>query len=199
MFLPEGYKAPSTNYMRLQEGDNQFRVLGSAVVGFEYWNTQNTPVRSKTGWRTLPNDIKIEDDGKVSKINHFWAFPVWNYAESKVQILELTQKTVQGPLKDLVNNPKWGDPKEYDITIKKEKVSGKVSYIVMPDPKTPIAAEIAKAYSEMSINLEALFEGGDPFMSAKVDNTPAGIVSKAQAAQEMAGEEVNIAPIDGQV
>jgi len=178
-FLPEGYKAPSGNYMKLVDGENTFRILSSAVVGFEYWNTENKPIRSKTGWRTLPPDIKIEDDGKVSNINHFWAFAVWNYGDKKVQILELTQKTIMAPIKSLVNNPKWGDPKEYDIVVTKEKISGKVSYTTMADPKTPLDPEIAKAYSEQNLNLEALFDGTDPFMAS-------GMVSKEQAAKEMA-------------
>lgn len=198
-FLPDDYKEPSGNYMKFQDKENNtFRALGSAVVGFEYWNNQNKPVRSKTGWQTLPEDIKIESNGKVSNITYFWAFPVWNYKENKIQILEINQKTVRGPINDLINNPKWGDPKEYDINVKKETVSGKTNYTVTPDPKTPLAPEIAQAYAQVSINLEALFTGGDPFAPVKADSTPAGVVSRAEAAKQMEGEVVDIAPIDGQ-
>ena len=72
--------------MKFQEGENSFRVLASAIVGFEYWTTQNKPVRSKDGWDEKPEDIKTEKDGSF-RINHFWAFPVWNYEAEKIQIL----------------------------------------------------------------------------------------------------------------
>ena len=47
MFLPENYKSPEGNYMKLQDGENTFRVLSSAIVGWEYWNRDNKPVRSE--------------------------------------------------------------------------------------------------------------------------------------------------------
>ncbi len=42
---------------------------------------------------------------------------VYDYKAKKVKIMELTQKTVMAPFKPLVENPKWGDPKSYDITM----------------------------------------------------------------------------------
>lgn len=185
-FLPQDYKMPTGNYMKLQEGENTFRVLSSAVTGFEYWNTDNKPIRSKTGWKFLPEDIKIEDDGNT-KINHFWAFVVWNYTDNKVQILQLTQKTIMSVIKSYVNNPKWGDPKGYDLVITKEKVGGKTSYTTMADPHSVVDPKISENYAQQNINLEALFVGGDPFMS-KADSTPAGVVSQAEAAVQMENE-----------
>jgi hypothetical protein len=117
-FLPEGYdKIPSTGrYMKLQEGKNAFRVLGSAITGWVYWNTAWKPVRLKERPAGRPMDIRTEDDGKES-IKHFWAFPVWNYAEKMVQILEASQQTIQNGIKSLVDDENWGDPKAYDIAI----------------------------------------------------------------------------------
>ena len=90
-FLPIGYEEPKTtgNYFRFQDGINRFRVLSSAIVGFEYFNESNKPVRSKEPFETT-SDIK-----KNGKVKFFWAFSVYNYLESKVQIMEITQKTIQ--------------------------------------------------------------------------------------------------------
>ena len=82
-FLPPDYKAPtSSNYMKLEEGENQFRVLSSAIVGWEWWVIENqkpTPKRAKEMPQTLPQNIKVGEDGQPQKPKHFWAFVVYNH------------------------------------------------------------------------------------------------------------------------
>src|SRR3990167_10963883 len=84
-FPTEDYKVPTTsNYMKLSEGEHTFRVLSSAIIGWEYFTTENKPIRSREQFEERPDDLK-----KDGKINHFWAFVVWNYEEKRVQILEI--------------------------------------------------------------------------------------------------------------
>lgn len=160
-FLPDAYEIPASpsNYMKFQEGFNRIRILGSAVVGFEYFNQNNKPVRSKEPFEDTPSDIK-----KDGKIKAFWAFPVYNYQTSSVQILELTQKSIMTAIKSLVDNPKWGSPMLYDIAITKTGEGLDTEYVTQGEP--PISepsVEISNAYSQKKINLNALFEGLDPF------------------------------------
>ncbi len=131
-FLPEDYSIPKppSDYMKLEDGLNSIRILSSAITGYEYWNTDNKPVRSKICWDELPEDIKPDKQGKYT-IKHFWAFVVWNYSLNRVQILQLTQSTIQKQIKALVSNPKWGNPKMYDIAItRSEESNGITSYKV---------------------------------------------------------------------
>jgi hypothetical protein len=163
LFLGEDYKIPTTsNYMRFQEGDNKFRVLSSAIVGFEYWNTKNKPIRSRECPDVIPEDIKIEKDGST-RVNHFWACIVWNYGESRIQILEITQKGIMKAIQTLVKNPKWGHPKGYDITITKTGSGFDTEYTTIADPHSPVDLKIADKHKNSKINLEALYEGADPF------------------------------------
>ena len=156
-FLPPDYKEPEGNYMRFQDGENVFRVLSSAVTGFEYWNTDNKPVRSKTLWKSTPKDIRVEK-GKATRINHFWVFAVWSYRAEKVQILEVTQKTIMSAMTAYIQNKQWGNPKNYDFTVTKTGSGFDTEYVVMANPHSP-APQV-----EFDINLEALFEeNGDPF------------------------------------
>jgi hypothetical protein len=167
-WLPDGYEVPKGgggNYMKLEDGANKFRILGAPVMGWEYWNKDGKPVRLTEKPDELPEDIRIGQDGKPERIKHFWAFPVWNYRDSKLQILELTQASIQGPIQDLVTSPDWGDPKEYDITITKKGQKLDTEYGVMPSKPTAVPIEAHKAYREARVNLEALFSGGDPFTS----------------------------------
>lgn len=160
-FLPEGYKAPSKGYMKLQEGDNLFRILSSAIVGYEYWNNENKPIRSRTPFKTTP-DIKIKD-GKPDPIKHFWAFCVWNYATDAVEILQLTQSSIKDNIQNLVQDADWGDPKKYDIKVSRTGSGLSTEYSVSPKPHKEVALEIKSAYEAKTIKLEALFDGKNPF------------------------------------
>ena len=160
MFLPNDYKVPdSGNYMKLKAGENTFRVLSSAITGFEYWTGESKPVRSKEQFKATP-DIKLDKNGVASQIKHFWAFVVWNYASSKIQILEITQSSIQGAIKAIVDNKKWGDPKGYDITITRVGEGLDTEYSIMPNPHSTLDKETV---GEFNIDLEALYDGSDPF------------------------------------
>jgi len=167
-FFPESdYKVPTTsNYMKFKEGDNNFRVLSSAIVGWEYWTTDNKPVRRKENWSTVPQDIKMNKDGSIN-ISHFWAFVVWNYDEKKVQVLEITQKGIMNYIQGLVKNPKWGNPKGYDITVNRKGSGFDTEYTCVASPHSPIEKHILEQYQATSIDLNALYDGEDPFASRK--------------------------------
>lgn len=167
-FPTEDYKMPTTsNYMKFEEGENAFRVLSSAIIGYEYFTMENKPVRSKEQFDAIPVDIKMvkDDAGKSvpSKISHFWAFAVWNYQAKRVQVLELTQKTIMKPMQAYIKNPKWGSPKEYDFIVNKTGSGFDTEYALTVNPKSPLDEEVKVACKKLQINLEALYEGGDPF------------------------------------
>jgi hypothetical protein len=163
-FLPEGYdKIPSTNrYTKLQEGKNVIRVLRSAIVGWVYWNTAGKPVRLKERPSGRPLDIRTEDDGKES-VKHFWAFPIWNYNEKMVQVLEVTQKQIMSGIKNLVDDENWGDPKNYDIMITRSGSGFDTEYVTQGIPPKPVDPAILENYAKSPVNLPALYQGGDPF------------------------------------
>lgn len=154
-FLPKDYEAPKTegNYYKFKKGTNTFRILSPAIFGYEYWTRENKTVRSVEPWEERPEDMK--PDGKVS---YFMAFIVWNYDAKKAQILEITQKTVREAIENLAQNKKWGDPSKYDIVVEAKGDGMEREYAVLPEPHS----EAPKA-DISNINLEALFDGEDPF------------------------------------
>jgi len=172
-FLPTGYEVPTTsNYMKFEEGENRFRVLGSPILGTEYWITKEdkkrAPKRLRMGIPVPQGEIEINPQtGEDDIPKHFWAMPVWNYAAKRIQILELTQSTIMKALRAYAANTKWGNPRDYDVIVTREKVGGKTQYSVMPDPKEEVGQEILEAYEKVHINLEALYDGADPFASQK--------------------------------
>lgn len=161
-FLPKGYKLPESNmgggYMKLVQGANKFRILSDAVTGFELWTDENKPVRYREYPESVPGNMRVD-----SRVKSFWAFVVWNYAAQAVQILQLTQSTIMGAINDLVINSDWGEPTNYDITIARRGEGLETEYTVQPSPHKEVAANIAAAYKSKNINLDALFDGGNPF------------------------------------
>ena len=164
-FQNKDYKIPtSSNYMKFEEGDNNFRILSSAIVGYEYWTNANKPVRSREPFDDVPNDIKLDKEGNF-RINHFWAFVVWNYEAKKVQILELTQKGIMKAIKKYIDNPKWGNPKTFDITVSRTGAGFDTDYQTTPNPHSEVPPEALEQYAKKKVNLEALYDGEDPFTS----------------------------------
>lgn len=164
-FLPNDYKNipdKGGNYMRFQEGQNRLRVLGSAIVGWEGWKVQpdgaNRPVR-----RRMNETISVADVDDEGRIKHFWAFPVYNYQEEKIQILEITQKGIQKSIKALVSDKDWGSPTGYDLVITKSGQKLETEYQVQPKPAREMDKGVMQVYKDMNINMDALFDGGDPF------------------------------------
>lgn len=170
-FLQEGYKLPSTeNYFKWKEGENTFRVLSSAITGYEYFTNDNRPVRSKTEFTETPNIKMVKNEqGEMveDKPKHFWAFCVWNYEAERVQVLELTQKTIMAFMQSLVANKRWGNPNGYDITVTREGSGFSTEYTCIANPHSVLEDHIAEAWAKCNVDLNELYTGGDPFKPSK--------------------------------
>ena len=171
-WLPKNYEAPVSqgNYTKLVKGENIIRISSSAIVGWEYWTKDNKPMRSKEAFEYTPDDARL-DEGRF-KPKHFWAFCIWNYATKTIQIMEITQKTIQSDIKALVDNDKWGAPQGYDIAITKTGDGLETEYSTMANPHTPLDEAIQTTYDGSNINLEALYDGSDPFAKKETPTEP---------------------------
>ncbi len=170
-FLPENYEVPKTiggGYMKFQQGDNKFRVMSAVTMGWEYWTEDKKPKRFKEMLKTVPLDADLTR-GWPQK--HFWAFIVWNFQTKQIEILQITQATIQTALTSLIHNDDWGDPRHYSITVNKTGEKMETKYQVLPSPAKPVPEEIVNAYAEKYINMEALFTGGNPFDAADENKT----------------------------
>ncbi len=162
MALPQNTQIPSSSqFAKLTEGVNKFRILSDVVVGWEGWKDKKPFRHEGSVCKILPEQVDLNQNGQPN-INYFWAMVVWNYKESKIQVLELTQKTIMSPLYEMEQQEEWGDLKDYDITINKKKEGDKTSYMVLGIPPKPLKPEIKKAYEETEVDLNKLFEGGYP-------------------------------------
>lgn len=189
--LPNNYKIPSSsgNYMKLKDGPNRFYVLGPAIVGWQYWNLEGKPVRQKERFTEEPYDIKVNKDGQKDRIKHFWAFPVWNYEDNRVQILEITQSSIQGSMKLKIDNRR-GDVSKFDFIVTREGEGLGTDYDVDVDSHEPIPGEDNVKAGAKTINLEALYEGGDPFASHTVSEERIPVVEEPVERKVISVEDV---------
>ena len=171
------------NYMKLQPGANQFRIVGSFedgtnIQGMLGWSTNDEGKRQPHRWRVGEDAPRTFEE----RPKEFFAMLVWNYKESRIQILELTQKRLKEDLLALASDKEdWGDPRKYDITITKSGEGLETTYAMTPKPPKKRADGINEAVKNLKANLTALYDGGDPF-----EDTPAPV---QEPVQEEAGEE----------
>lgn len=171
-FLPDGYEVPKQSggaYMKLKQGANKFRILSAPIIGWEYWTQERKPVRAKERWSTIPVDADISGERGWNP-KHFWAFVVWNFEDKQVQILQLTQSTILSALQELVQSEEWGDPRHYSITINRKGEKLDTEYSVVPSPAKETPPDILKQYQDKKINLNALYEGKNPFEAEERDS-----------------------------
>jgi hypothetical protein len=171
-FLPKGTTIPKgeSKYMKFIEPENKFRVLGDAITGFELW-VEGKPVRRKSKAEFTPEQLAKADINKFNGLKklpqYFWVFPVWNYQTGQVEILEITQVTVMNGINDFLEDNDYGnDPKGYDLVVVRDDTKEKVEYRVKAKPPKEMDEDVKKASKDLSINLEALFTGEDPFKEA---------------------------------
>lgn len=157
-FLPQNYEAPqgSTSYMKLQKGENKFRILSKPIIGWLDWKDK-VPSR-------FAMDARPEKPLTDKPIKHFWAFLVFDYADQSVKILEITQSTIQKSIADLSKDEEWGAPYEYDIKVSRKGEDLKTEYSVTPSPKKVLSEEIKKAALDKPCYLPALFTNSDPWI-----------------------------------
>ena len=166
--LPENYSFKETqqnNYFKIQEEKQAFRILTSPIIGYEYFREDKDwkakPVRQRAPFNGTPADSLRNQAPK-----EFWAFVVYNHNEKKIQVMEITQRTLMKSIIDFSQSKDWGDPKQYDLEISRTGKGTDTRYSITPLPKSRFENDEAwgEAINEAEkVNLEALFEGGNPF------------------------------------
>ena len=162
--VPQNSGSSGGKYMKLTQGANQFRIVGSFEDG--------TNIQGMLGWgedeegKRKPYRWKVGEDAPrkfAENPKQFFALLVWNYDEECLQVLELTQAKLRTEIVTLAKDEDWGDPRKYDLKIVRNGEGLETSYAMTPSPHKKRSDEINAAVKAMKINLEALFTGDDPF------------------------------------
>ena len=186
-FLPKDYTPKQGEFMKLKEGDNNVRILSRPLIGKLWWVSPEGVVRDKSGGTKGDKPYRIEYKAKLPQdvlelqTKEFWMLKVWDYDSKGVKILEFTQQSILKALNEFISNPKWGDPRAYDINIKREGSGMDTKYYVMPSPPTILSKEIEDASQEAEIDLKGFLtpvDASDPFEGMEVDEQDVKDVKK---------------------
>lgn len=175
-FLPKDYEVSGGaggNYMRFEEGENKLRILASPIVGWEWWVDANGNPREKNA-KPQKGDKPVRvprEDGEIpadagDTVREFWAMPVYNFQDKKVQVLEITQKGIMRTIQSLSRDKEWGTPLNYNLSVVRTGEGLDTSYEVIPSPPKELPKEATEAWEKVEakgFDLKALYDNGDPF------------------------------------
>lgn len=158
-FLPDDYQVPggTSQFMKFEQGENKVRILSEPLMGYEWWEDTD---EGRRPFRVKEFETAVREGEEP--IKHFWAMIVFNYNSKQIQVLEITQKTIQRAITTYAHDEDWGDPRKYDLIIHRSGEGLETEYQVIPKPKKKLSKDIEKAYSDADIDLEALFRGEYP-------------------------------------
>ena len=152
--------------MKLEPGKNTFRILSDPIVGWEYWTedgSKKVPIRVKE-FKSVPS-TRVHSKNPQERPSHFWAMFVWNRETEMIQVLKITQATIQGGMKAYIDEADWGDPKDYDFSITKEGEGFDTRYTVIAKPHTGLEKEVTDLWKESKkdYDLTRMFDNGNVF------------------------------------
>ena len=154
---------------------SKIRILGafiddSMIEGWRAFNTSGMPIRRKNKDEIDLNELGKNAFGQDEKPIKFWAFPVFVYEESNVQICEIHQVGLMRELERLGNDRNWGDPRLYDISIMKTGSGNRTAYQVTPSQQQFPQDQVANVEKAINnIDLQKLFVNEDPFLTSPND------------------------------
>ena len=164
-FLPKDYTAPSNNggggkYTKFEaDVTTRLRIVSEAITGYGYWTADNKPIRSREYPQATPN---IRED---SKIKHFWAVKIYNYTTKQIEVWEITQASIRDLIMGFIQDEDFGDPQNFDMKVTKSGKGLETKYSVLPGTVKPPDSGIVAESETTLVNLEALYDGDNPFVA----------------------------------
>lgn len=159
--LPTDYSVPQAagNYTKLSTGTTKLRVLSAPILWRLDWKDEDgkrKPLR-------YPMDKKPTTVYDKNGIKHFWAFKVYNYDTDKIQIREVSQKSIMNQIKTLLSDEDYRDIYSYDLKVAKEWEKMETKYSILPGKASPLAEEIKQQMFDTPVDLNKLYSWEDPF------------------------------------
>jgi len=149
-FLPKDYEPESggSDFLKLKQGDNKFRIVSNAIVGKEGWK-DNKPFR-RGGQDAKIDPSEVDNDAKSGKpkINNYMACYVYSHDEEKVMIASFTQVGIKKAIAEYAGDEDWGNPSGYDITINRTGEGLSTKYTIKPSVPKPLKADVLKVVDE---------------------------------------------------
>lgn len=153
------------NYFKFETGDNVLRIVTGFAWGMKY-DYKNKEEGKEKGYPFYKTDDPAVASVR-SKLHLAASMVVWDYKAKELKTLSIHQKGILQALRKYSENPKYGVPTGYDITVTKTVNSQGTRYpATLADPMEELSPEIVKALAEVTINLENSYND-DPIITTK--------------------------------
>lgn len=176
MAFPEGFNLSKTGgsgtsrytmFHLRENGEVKIRVLSEFIAGQSVWgepNGERICTRVRIGESIPTKAIGTNSfSGLPERIKDFVAAIVWNYDTEQLEIFETDKATIIEQIMNYEADSDYGDSRGYDLKLKKSGEKKETTYSVVALPPKDPDKTILEAYNKHSINLEALYDGEDPF------------------------------------
>jgi hypothetical protein len=176
-----GYTDPKkpSKYLKLSEGTHLLHFLTEPKDVVSYFVQF---VDGNDGKKQKICTPDLGDGNQPADTKRTWAFKVWNYDIEEIQILEVSQRSIQDYLHSIATGKIRKDWTKYPIQITRKGEKMETVYTCMAGDNQAITLEIEKAMANTFVNLQAMATGQDPFdselviepssKSETVDDTP---------------------------
>lgn len=163
-FLPDDYEEPTNpgKYLeKISEWKTKLRFLTAPIMGWEWWTEQDgkrVPHRVRDQ-KDIPKEVFAD---KENQPKFFWKLVVYDYQDEQVKIMSITQKSIREAIQSFLSEVDYADPTKYDIIITRTgKSKNDTKYAVTLLPPKELAVDVSASLA--TIDLNVLFDGGDPF------------------------------------
>lgn len=134
-----------SEFMKLEQGDNVVRIFTKPHQFHVCWLKDVSGANKKL--RSAMKDCPLVKRGE--KIQTRWLVGVINRNKGRAEILEIGSQIYKG-IKNLINDPDWGDPTNYDVNIKRGRPGENPLYGVLSKPHKKLTEEDASLIAEFS-------------------------------------------------
>ena len=175
-YFPKDELKIKSDYLNIKKnGDYRMRFMGIKgddqlfIEGWEAWEdyvndkgeSKSRPHRRKYEVGIKPPE-ELKNLDRNGEVQYFWMVVVWY--EGEPVIYTIKQKTVMRQIIILSEDEDdYGDPRGYDIVVKRYEDNGQVKYNVTPKPPELPSQEMLDAVADAKIDLQVIWEGGQPF------------------------------------
>ena len=177
-FFEQGHEIPDkrNQFMKFVQGKNRIRFVGNPISGFVFYGKIKRedgsealkPYRRRESEgefsleEMINRDVRMKPDGEIEGQKYFVMGLVYNHQKEKLQVLEITQKSILKALKSYVESEEYGHPSGYDLTIEKKGDGLNTEYTVIVSPPKPLSDQIVEAVGNTSCDLQKIFDGEYP-------------------------------------
>lgn len=136
-----------SGYMKLEQGSNVVRIITQPYQFTVCWIKDPQGVPRKVRSALVPACPLVKRGEKLQKR---WYVGVLERRTGQAKIMEVSSQ-IMAALKDLASDGDWGNPKGYDIDVKRGNPGSQPLYRVVAKPKKPLTddeAKLAKSFVE---------------------------------------------------